>query len=65
MGYGRLRVNLALDLGHVDHLAGGVGTGHETLAGTRQFKLYRQLKMYNDPDLNPAIYRKPLAESGR
>ena len=30
----------------------------ETLAGTRQFKLYRQLKMYNDPSLNPAIYRK-------
>jgi len=29
----------------------------ETLAGTRQFKLYRQLKMYNDPALNPAIYR--------
>jgi hypothetical protein len=28
----------------------------ETLAGTRRFKLYRQLKMYNDPDLNPAIY---------
>jgi len=30
----------------------------ETLAGTRRFKLYRQLKMYNDPSLNPAIYRK-------
>jgi hypothetical protein len=30
----------------------------ETLAGTRRFKLYRQLKMYNDPALNPAIYRK-------
>jgi hypothetical protein len=29
----------------------------ETLAGTRFFKLYRQLKMYNDPELNPAIYR--------
>ena len=28
----------------------------ETLAGTRRFKLYRQLKMYNDPNLNPAIY---------
>jgi hypothetical protein len=27
------------------------------LAGTLRFKLYRQLKMYNDPDLNPAIYR--------
>lgn len=30
----------------------------ETLAGTRRFKLYRQLKMYNDPALNPAIYTK-------
>jgi hypothetical protein len=30
----------------------------ETHAGTRRFKLYRQLKMYNDPLLNPAIYRK-------
>jgi hypothetical protein len=34
---------------------------HETLEGTRRFKLYRQLKMYNDPALNPAIYgRKQL-----
>jgi hypothetical protein len=30
----------------------------ETLEGTRRFKIYRQLKMYNDPSLNPAIYRK-------
>jgi len=28
-----------------------------TLAGSRRFKLYRQLKMYNDPTLNPVIYR--------
>jgi len=28
----------------------------ETLDGKRRFKLYRQLKMYNDPTLNPAIY---------
>ncbi|MFP5235706.1 MAG: DUF4254 domain-containing protein [Acidobacteriota bacterium] len=28
----------------------------ETLEGRRRFKLYRQLKMYNDPLLNPAIY---------
>ncbi len=28
----------------------------EVLAGTRRFKLYRQLKMYNDPDLNPVLY---------
>jgi len=30
----------------------------QTLAGTRRFKLYQQLKMYNDPTLNPAIYNK-------
>ncbi len=32
----------------------------ETLAGTRRFKLYRQMKMYNDPSLNPVIYRTPV-----
>jgi hypothetical protein len=35
----------------------------QTLAATRRFKLYRQLKMYNDPSLNPAIYRKTIADS--
>lgn len=30
----------------------------ETLSGERRFKLYRQLKMYNDPNLNPSIYSK-------
>jgi len=33
----------------------------QTLAGSRRFKLYRQLKMYNDPSLNPAIYGKSPA----
>jgi hypothetical protein len=28
----------------------------EVHSGRRRFKLYRQMKMYNDPDLNPAIY---------
>jgi Protein of unknown function (DUF4254) len=28
----------------------------EILQGTRRFKLYRQMKMYNDPELNPAVY---------
>lgn len=27
-------------------------------AGKRRFKLYRQLKMYNDPELNPAVYTR-------
>jgi hypothetical protein len=35
----------------------------ETLKGTRQFKLYRQLKMYNDPTLNPSIYRNPGSQT--
>ncbi len=30
----------------------------EVLAGQRRFKLYRQLKMYNDPSLNPVLYGK-------
>jgi hypothetical protein len=29
----------------------------ETRVGRRRFKMYRQLKMYNDPTLNPAIYK--------
>jgi hypothetical protein len=37
----------------LDHLWSGV------LAGSRRFKLYRQLKMYNDPALNPAVYGTP------
>lgn len=37
----------------------------EVLAGTRRFKLYRQLKMYNDPSLNPAIYRNRTGKSAR
>ena len=35
--------------------------------GRKRFKLYRQMKMYNDPDLNPAIYGQrsgnPTSES--
>jgi hypothetical protein len=30
----------------------------DVLAGRRRFKLYRQLKMYNDPSLNPVLYGK-------
>ncbi len=32
----------------------------EVLTGRRRFKLYRQLKMYNDPTLNPVLYRKTV-----
>jgi hypothetical protein len=37
----------------------------ETLNGTRRFKLYRQMKMYNDPTLNPAIYGKSVSGRGK
>jgi len=29
----------------------------QVLAGKRRFKLYRQMKMYNDPTLNPVLYK--------
>ena len=28
----------------------------QLISGERRFKIYRQLKMYNDPTLNPAVY---------
>ncbi len=37
----------------------------ETLSGARRFKLYRQMKMYNDPALNPAIYADSAAAKAR
>src|SRR5271154_5991646 len=41
-----------------DDLAGALDRlWQQVLAGRRRFKLYRQLKMYNDPALNPAVYR--------
>jgi hypothetical protein len=30
----------------------------QLIHGLMRFKLYRQLKMYNDPSLNPVLYRK-------
>jgi hypothetical protein len=32
----------------------------QVLEGSRRFKLYRQLKMYNDPELNPAVYGRTV-----
>jgi hypothetical protein len=32
-------------------------------AGERCFKRYQQLKMYNDPELNPVLYRKKTGET--
>jgi hypothetical protein len=30
----------------------------EILLGKRRFRLYRQMKMYNDPELNPVLYTR-------
>src|SRR6185437_5623813 len=34
----------------------------EIMSGKRRFKLYRQMKMYNDPALNPVLYRTRAAK---
>jgi hypothetical protein len=48
---------LALLEAQRDDLAGSLDAlWAEVLQGTRRFKLYRQMKMYNDPELNPAVY---------
>ena len=36
----------------------------DTVNGVRCFKLYRQMKMYNDPALNPAIYGNASGKKG-
>jgi hypothetical protein len=41
------------------------GLWRQTLDGTRRFKLYRQLKMYNDPTLNPAVYGEQVGQQTR
>jgi hypothetical protein len=35
----------------------------QVCAGERCFKHYKQLKMYNDPELNPMLYRKKTREN--
>lgn len=37
----------------------------KVLEGRRRFKIYRQLKMYNDPALNPAIYKSASGSGER
>jgi hypothetical protein len=34
----------------------------DVMSGKRRFKLYRQMKMYNDPALNPVLYRGRAAK---
>jgi hypothetical protein len=62
----RNRERLAILEEQRDDLAGCLDAlWRETLKGSRRFKLYRQLKMYNDPSLNPAIYGKTAAQKVR
>jgi hypothetical protein len=36
----------------------------EILAGRKRLKLYRQMKMYNDPTLNPHLYQRRSRQAG-
>jgi hypothetical protein len=52
--------------GQRDDLAGCLeALWREVLGGTRRFKLYHQLKMYNDPTLNPVLYAAQLPSAPR
>jgi hypothetical protein len=55
---GRLAVLEAQRADLTDVLAAFLG---EIRAGTRGFKAYYQMKMYNDPALNPQLHRKAAA----
>jgi len=53
----RNQARLAVLVEQRDDLAGCLNRLWEmVLAGDRSFKIYRQLKMYNDPTLNPVLY---------
>lgn len=52
------RIRLALLIEQREDLSAALDSLFaEMRGGRRRFKLYRQMKMYNDPELNPAIYR--------
>ncbi len=49
-----------------DDLAGALDHLWQQVLDRQQgFKLYRQLKMYNDPALNPAVYNPPVKGEGQ
>jgi hypothetical protein len=61
----RNRARLAVLQEQRDDLAGCLAElWRQVREGTRRFKLYQQLKMYNDPTLNPVLYgRRPRDEA--
>jgi hypothetical protein len=53
------RDRLAVLIHQRDDLAGCLNElWQQVLIGKRRFHLYRQLKMYNDPELNPVLYTR-------
>jgi hypothetical protein len=53
----RNQARLAILIEQRDDLAGClIRLWDQVLSGERCFKIYRQLKMYNDPTLNPVLY---------
>ncbi|HEX3987770.1 MAG TPA: DUF4254 domain-containing protein [Acidobacteriaceae bacterium] len=58
----RNRARLAILIEQRDDLVGSLDQlWADVLQGRRRFKIYRQLKMYNDPSLNPSIYGRDLS----
>lgn len=61
----RSRQRLAILREQRDDLWGALGRLlADYLAGRKRMKLYRQFKMYNDPTLNPELYRRPAKNAG-
>jgi hypothetical protein len=61
----RNRARLAVLMAQRDDLAQCLDELWEQIhAGNRRFKLYRQMKMYNDPELNPVLYRSGERPAG-
>ena len=59
----RNRERLAVLEAQRDDLAGCLERlWQQVITGERRFKVYRQLKMYNDSSLNPAVYSDPRGE---
>jgi hypothetical protein len=57
---GKVAAKLAICETQQSELADALGhLLHDIYAGTKRHRTYRQCKMYNDPTLNPAVYRDP------
>jgi hypothetical protein len=60
-----VRQKLATCYEQHDDLSGALSLLLEDIfAGRKRLKLYRQMKMYNDPALNPYLYKSPSRKAG-